>query len=73
MTTDVPPRRWATKPQAAQHVGVHPDTIDAWVAAGLITAYRFGPRLIRYDLNEIDAMATTSSTPGSLDSTPESR
>lgn len=55
--TVLPPRRWAAKPSAAQHVGVHPDTIDAWVEAGLITAYRFGPRAIRYDLNELDAMA----------------
>ena len=58
VTTAVPPRRWATKPQAAQHVGVHPDTIDAWVAGGLIVAYRFGPRILRYDLNELDAMST---------------
>lgn len=56
-TTDRPPR-WATKPQAAAHVSVHPETIDNWVERGLIHAYRAGPRLIRYDLNEIDAMLT---------------
>lgn len=52
--------RWATKPQAAEHVHVHPETIDSWVQAGLITAYRCGPRLIRYDLNELDAMLTAA-------------
>lgn len=51
-------RRWATKTQAADYIHVHPETIDAWVEQGLVTAYRFGPRLIRIDLNEIDAMGT---------------
>ncbi|CAA0129305.1 Uncharacterised protein [Mycolicibacterium vanbaalenii] len=53
-------RRWATKPQAAQYAVVHPNTIDNWVAAGLIRAYKLGPRLVRYDLAEIDAMSTTT-------------
>lgn len=52
--------RWATKPQAAEHVHVHPETIDAWVEAGRIRAYRCGPRLLRYDLNEIDSMLTAT-------------
>jgi len=60
VTTESPPR-WATKSQAAEHVHVHPDTIDQWVKLGLITAYRCGPKLIRYDLNQIDAMLTPAS------------
>lgn len=54
-------RRWASKAEAAQHVSVNPETIERWREQGLITAYRAGPRLIRYDLNEIDAMLTPTS------------
>lgn len=58
MASPAPPRhpRWATRTRAAEHVDVNPDTIDSWVEQRLITAYKCGPRLIRYDLNEIDAM-----------------
>jgi len=51
-------RRWATREQAAQHIGVHPNTIDRWRAEGRITGYRAGERLVRFDLNEIDAMVS---------------
>ena len=54
MTTPHP--RWVSKDGAAQHVGVNVETIDRWREQGLITAYRAGPRLIRYDLNQIDQM-----------------
>lgn len=50
-------RRWATKSQAAEYAVVHPNTIDNWVVAGIVRAYKFGPRLVRYDLNEIDEVA----------------
>lgn len=49
-------RRWATKDQAAQHLGVHINTIDRWRAEGRIRTYHAGPRLVRFDLNELDAM-----------------
>lgn len=55
-------RRWATKDQAAQHVGVHPNTIDRWRADGRIRTYRAGPRLVRFDLNELDSMLSSSTT-----------
>ena len=51
-----PHPRWASKEQAAQHISVNPETIDRWREQGLITAYRAGPRLIRYNLNELDQM-----------------
>ncbi|BBY78928.1 DNA-binding protein [Mycolicibacterium pulveris] len=63
MTTtaaEPPPRRWAKKPDAAAYVDVYPETIDNWVERGLIRAYKFGPRLVRYDLNEIDAMGAAA-------------
>ncbi|UVT31515.1 helix-turn-helix DNA binding protein [Mycobacterium phage Sejanus] len=52
--------RWATKAEAAQHLGVHPNTVTRWANDGRITTYHFGPRLIRFDLNEIDAMGTAA-------------
>lgn len=51
------PRRWANRDNAAAYVDVHPDTIENWADDGLIHAYKIGPRLVRYDLNEIDAAA----------------
>ncbi|MHC9292024.1 excisionase family DNA-binding protein [Mycobacterium sp. LTG2003] len=52
--------RWATKTEAAQHLGVHPNTIARWADEGRIRRHRFGPRLIRFDLNEIDAMGNAT-------------
>lgn len=52
----MPERRWASRDQAAEYVGVHVNTIDRWRSEGLIRAYQAGPRLVRYDLAEIDAM-----------------
>ena len=51
-----PPRRFATLIEAADYVAVHPKTVRRWVATGRLTAYRAGPRLLRVDLNEVDAM-----------------
>ncbi len=42
--------------QAAEHFGVSARTIRRYIAAGRVTGYRTGPRLIRVDLNELDAM-----------------
>lgn len=56
MTHPIP--RWATREQAARYIGVHVNTIDRWNTEGRIQGHRAGPRLIRYDLNEIDAMLT---------------
>jgi excisionase family DNA binding protein len=40
---------------AADHYGVSRQTVRRWIASGKITAYRVGPRLIRVDLEEIEA------------------
>ena len=50
------PRRLASITDAAEYVGVNPKTVRRYIAAGRITGYRTGPRLIRVDLNELDAM-----------------
>lgn len=54
------PPRWATKEQAAQHIGVHPRTIMRWAAQGRLPIHRLGDRLVRFDLNEVDAMLTAA-------------
>jgi excisionase family DNA binding protein len=41
---------------AAKHTGVSPKTIRRYIAAGRLAAYRMGPRLIRVDLAEVDAL-----------------
>ena len=41
---------------AAKSTGVSPKTIRRYIAAGRLTGYRVGPRLIRVDLNEVDAL-----------------
>jgi excisionase family DNA binding protein len=51
--------RWATKDEAAQHIGVSVYTIDRLVKAGVITAHRLG-RLVRFDLNEVDLLLQPS-------------
>lgn len=51
-------RRWVNEKQAATHMGVHPRTVRIMKADGRITAYYLGPRIMRYDLNEIDAAFT---------------
>jgi excisionase family DNA binding protein len=40
---------------AAEHYGVSRQTVRRWIARGKITAYRVEPRLIRVDLDEIEA------------------
>jgi len=49
-------RRYATVAEAAEYVGVHPITIRAMFADGRLTRYQMGPRVLRVDLNEIDAV-----------------
>jgi len=49
-------RRYVTQQEAAKHFMVTDRTIRNWIGAGYIAGYRFGPRQIRVDLNEIEAM-----------------
>jgi excisionase family DNA binding protein len=39
----------------AEHYGVSQQTVRRWIASGKITAHRIEPRLIRIDLDEIEA------------------
>jgi excisionase family DNA binding protein len=53
-----PPRRHqlATVAEAAQYISVNPKTVRRWINQGRLTGYAAGPRLIRVDLDEVDAM-----------------
>ena len=49
-------RRLESIPNAAEYIGVSTKTIRRYIAAGRAVGYRAGPRLIRVDLNDLDAM-----------------
>lgn len=48
-------RRWASMQQCADYMGVTLRTVREWIAQGNITGYRINARVIRVDLNEVDA------------------
>jgi excisionase family DNA binding protein len=49
------PRNYATLKQAAEYLGVTDRTVRQMIADGRLTGYRSGNRLVRVDLNEVDA------------------
>lgn len=49
-------RKLVSQIEAGQYAGVDERTIRRWVANGHLPGYRIGPRLMRVDLNDIDAM-----------------
>lgn len=54
-TAPTPTRRYASPQQAADYLGVTTRTIRQMIADGRLTGYRASTRLVRVDLNEIDA------------------
>ena len=50
--------------QAAEYADVHPMTLRRWIAAGRVRAYRVGPRLLKVDLNELEASLRPIPTTG---------
>ncbi|WNG94993.1 AlpA family transcriptional regulator [Mycobacterium sp. ITM-2016-00318] len=48
-------RRYASLKEAGAYVGVGERTIRDWITRGLIKGYKINARLIRVDLNELDA------------------
>jgi len=57
-------RRLVSIQHAASYADVHPITLRRWIAAGRVPAYRAGPRLLKVDLNELDAMLRPITTGG---------
>lgn len=50
--------------QASEYADVNPRTIRRWIAAGHLRGYRVGPRLLKVDLNDVDAMLQPIPTSG---------
>lgn len=50
------PQRTIPLEEAARSCGVSVDTLRRWISQGKVRAYRFGPRLIRVETDDIDAM-----------------
>ena len=55
MSADPAARRLASIQAVAAMYDVDPVTVRRWIASGLITGYRIGERLIKLDLNEVEA------------------
>ncbi|BCP00705.1 excisionase family DNA-binding protein [Mycobacterium intracellulare] len=53
---DIPRRRYAKQAEAAEYLQVTERTIRQMIADGRLTGYRCGTRLVRVDLNEVDAV-----------------
>jgi len=54
-TAPAPRRRYVSITDAAEYLGVTDRTIRAMITDGRLTGYRNGRKLVRLDLNEIDA------------------
>jgi excisionase family DNA binding protein len=52
---ELPARLWSIN-QAAERLGISPWTIRDYITQGKLTAYRVGPRLLRLDGDEVEAL-----------------
>lgn len=57
-------RRWVTQAEAAQYLGITDRTVRRLVASGELKAYRLGPRLLRIDQADVDALLRPIPTAG---------
>jgi excisionase family DNA binding protein len=46
-----------TSDEVSERLNVSRRTVQHWGRTGILAAYRVGPRLIRYDATEVDALA----------------
>ena len=53
--------------EAAARLNISPRTVRRYIAAGRLNAYRVGPRLLKVDLAELDAMLRPIPTAGGTD------
>ncbi len=54
--THTPRRRFESLSQAAERTGLSIRTLRRRIAAGDLTAYRHGPRVIRLDPDDVDRL-----------------
>ncbi len=52
--------------EAAERFGCSPRTIRRYIAAGQLTGYRLGPRLVRIDADELDGLLRRIPTAGTV-------
>ena len=50
------PTRLLTRNEAAEHAGVHRNTISRWIADGSLTKYTVRGRFVRVDVSELDTL-----------------
>ena len=53
------PRRMVSLDKAAEYADVGSRTMRRYIATGIVTGYRVGPRMIRVDLEEVDRVLLT--------------
>lgn len=63
--TQPPSRSLVSIDDAAACLACHRATIRRYIAAGRLTGYRVGPRAIRVDLSQVEAIARPMPTAGS--------
>ena len=51
-------------PDVAKALGLSTKTVRRYIAAGLLTAYRVGPKLLRLNADEVDRIARRIPTAG---------
>ena len=59
-----PTRRLVSLDDAAAYAACSPKTLRRRIADGSLTGYRLGPRLLRIDLDELDALMRPIPTAG---------
>ena len=65
MTTNLARKpRYVSLALGAETLGVSERTIRRMIANGLIKGYKIGPRLVRIDLNELEALPAQIPTVG---------
>lgn len=52
----MPERRIVSLPEAAKIANVCPRTLRRYIAAGRLAGYRVGPRLVKVDLADVEAL-----------------
>ena len=60
--TPRPAPRYATPAEAADYIRLDTETLRRWARTGVITEYRIGTRVVRFDLNELDQMLAAGGT-----------
>jgi excisionase family DNA binding protein len=48
---------WLTPDEATEYTKFTRRTLDRYVHDGLLTAYRMGPRAVRFHIDDLDALA----------------